>query len=285
MNAYINAIITSMHEQLDELNIVHPLQHAEAAYQIVRAAMQKHQQYMDHYSFADIKEEIDYFKNIRPGILRELIYYGELCVLEAFRPIAGDPSVEQYLKGSLNIYYQFFTRNLGFYNYYRTQKTEQDAVYFVRKPCALSYQPVIPPEIIIENYSDGSSDYSYKLAKIHALERLISYTNREIHALNKQDNIESPDCLDVKWTGKKVDLIELAYAIKATDTVNHGNATIKDIIRALENTFHIKLGNFYSVFLKDIRLRKDSSTYLDKMKKGLIDRIVETDLNPKSSQR
>lgn len=283
MKAHTDAIFTEMHELLNELNHDNPLQHAEEAYQIVKAAMKKHQQYMDQYSFQDIKEEVDYFKHIRPDILSELIFYVELRALEAFKPVTGAPSVESYLKASLNIYHQFFTRNLTFYNYYRMQKKEQDAVYFVRKDCASASLPFIQPELIIESFREGSADYSYILAKIRAFERLISHINSEISKLNHQYPPEASPSVLLKWTGKKVDLIELAYAIQSTDTVNNGNASVKDIMRAFEAVFQIKSGNFYSAFLKDIRLRKDATIYLDRLKKCLIERIDQSDLNPKMS--
>jgi hypothetical protein len=68
-----------------------------------------------------------------------------------------------------------------------------------------------------------------------------------------------------KWTGNKIDLIELIYAISLVHSVGHGKVSIKDIKEGFEFIFGIDLGNIHDR-LDDIASRKESRTrYLESL--------------------
>jgi len=46
-----------------------------------------------------------------------------------------------------------------------------------------------------------------------------------------------------KWTGDKIELIEIAYGIYYTRRMNSGKAEVKDIVEWLEDTLQIDLGD------------------------------------------
>ncbi len=52
----------------------------------------------------------------------------------------------------------------------------------------------------------------------------------------------------MQWTDSKVALIELAYALHSSGSLNAGKVGIKQIISFFEQSFEIDLGNFYRVF-------------------------------------
>ena len=83
----------------------------------------------------------------------------------------------------------------------------------------------------------------------------------------------------MKWTSTKAALVELAYALKATGAINHGNASIRDIATHLERVFGQDLSQFYRTF-QEIRIRKNSrTTFLDRLKEKLERWMDNTDLN------
>lgn len=49
----------------------------------------------------------------------------------------------------------------------------------------------------------------------------------------------------------------------------------------LEESFNVKVGNFYRVFQGQRIRKKSRTTFLDTLKENLIKRMDETDLNPK----
>ena len=80
----------------------------------------------------------------------------------------------------------------------------------------------------------------------------------------------------LNWTGNKVELIELIYALETAGCFNHGHATIKEIVAYIEVIFNINLGNYYHTFM-EIRNRKNGTVFLDKLIKVLNDRMEEAD--------
>src|SRR5690606_27119616 len=81
----------------------------------------------------------------------------------------------------------------------------------------------------------------------------------------------------LKWTGAKVDLIELVYALHYSGLISNGQAGLIEIAKSLENLFAIKLGDIYRTFL-EIRNRKSSQTkLLDTLKVNLINKMIEAD--------
>ncbi len=76
-------------------------------------------------------------------------------------------------------------------------------------------------------------------------------------------------------------LIDLLYAFRSRGSLNNGTIDVKDLAALFENTFNVKLGNFYRTF-QEIRIHKNSrTTFLDKLKELLVRRMDESDENPK----
>ncbi|WP_430393710.1 RteC domain-containing protein [Chryseobacterium profundimaris] len=75
----------------------------------------------------------------------------------------------------------------------------------------------------------------------------------------------------LSWTGSKVALIELVYALQTEGVFNNGNADLKEIIENFEQIFSIDLGQFNRVFLV-IRIRKSSPTKFFRFFKGVFNK-------------
>lgn len=232
---------------------------------------------MEQHSFENLEEEINYYKCIRPKILREKIYYAELYYLESRKPNKDKQSIEQYLNDHLKSNDQYFDRNRAFYNYYLTGQTHHDQLLFVTLPesSILAYGGVI------EHDSFLSQGYSLILARLQALEILNSYIQNEINALNNSSSVNNESGALI-WTLSKVTLIELLYALASVGAFNHGKADLKTIVNTFQDSFSIQLGNYYAVFQQNIRIRKKSrTTFLDILKEYIERRMDESDENPR----
>lgn len=89
-----------------------------------------------------------------------------------------------------------------------------------------------------------------------------------------------------RWTGEKINLIEIAYGIYFTGQMNDGKADIKDIIGWMETSLNIDLGQVYRMFI-DISRRKTTSytKFLESMSKAIHQHIEETyDYKPKNKK-
>lgn len=69
----------------------------------------------------------------------------------------------------------------------------------------------------------------------------------------------------LQWTDQVADLVEIAYSLAAKGSLNNGQATTKDVVFALGETFHIPLKNYWNTFAA-IRNRKgDRAVYMRKL--------------------
>jgi hypothetical protein len=66
-----------------------------------------------------------------------------------------------------------------------------------------------------------------------------------------------------KWTGDKIDLIELIYAIQMS--VDNGNVSMKSLQKAVEYIFQVKLGNIYGRLTEIDERKGDKARYLESL--------------------
>lgn len=110
-------IIATNEEQEDTLKI------AEAVVIKALLSIKKLKEFVDNYKFKTSKEEIEFFKFIKPQIFSKLIYYTKVLNIETKRPKGTDRTQRKYLLNELNNLNRFFDNNLEFYQYYRTGST------------------------------------------------------------------------------------------------------------------------------------------------------------------
>lgn len=114
---------------------------------------------------------------------------------------------------------------------------------------------------------DFSTVGSYRFAKFKAFERLKKLLEREL--LQEQHPNKLLDRPIMKWTGQKVQLVELIYALKVAGVFNNGQAELKEMASNFEKLFGIEVGDIYRIF-QEIRLRKKGrTTFLDGLKNKL----------------
>lgn len=79
------------------------------------------------------------------------------------------------------------------------------------------------------------------------------------------------------WTGSKIALTELLYALQTEGIFNNGSADLKIIADFFEENLGVDLGQYRRSFL-EIRSRKENRTkFLDTLKQNLLKRIDDTD--------
>lgn len=222
--------------------------------------------------FSDEKEEINFFKNVKPEILGKLIFYNKVFRIEASCPFVSGKMHHKHYSNELNLLKQEFKDqfyNTDFYRYYRTGRTEWDHHFFCLGKIDL-HEGV--SSFVFEIDTDFSTYYDYKVARIIANELLYEYLLSKIEPdkdeimLFSQDNNTSRDFF---WTDSKSALIELIYALHASGSISHGKAGIRKISKVFQMLFRIQLGDVHHAFhrMKD---RTDSkSIFLDQLKSSL----------------
>lgn len=100
--------------------------------------------------FQSTKEEIYFFKNIKPQVYSKLIFYHTLFKIETKQPKAKLLQ-EKYLKRVLKKLHKYFQQNKDICQYYWSKRDCYDEIYFLRKNRNLN----TPSESIFSLYRSG----------------------------------------------------------------------------------------------------------------------------------
>lgn len=210
-------------------------------------------------SFVDLSHffcvSIRFFKYEKPVIVAKFIYCNAIYKIETNKPYGTKP-IRRYLNRELKNLKRYFDNNLDFYKYYRTNSSYLDEKLFLRSNLDI--------KLCLDTYyfqSDHrfSTSHDYKAAQIIANDLIQVYIEDQLNNKDQGDKATTPKKLN--WTGSKVALIELVYALHYKGVFNNRNADIQLIAKYFESIFNINLGNYYQTYL-ELRNRKINPTKL-----------------------
>ena len=221
--------------------------------------------------FANEQQEIDFFKNIKPNILGKLIYYNKVFRIETTCPVSNGKIHQSYyenlLKG-LKLEYKESICNEDFYRYYRAGRTDRDHSYF--RLGQINYHDGLKSAVFEIDLS-FSTYFDNKIAHIVANELLYTYV------LTKINPEENPDMIlqnldankDISWTNSQNALIELIYALYASNSIAHGKVGIRKLALIFQVLFRTPLNDIHHSFHR-MKTRSGSRTaFLDQLKASL----------------
>lgn len=225
--------------------------------------------------FDSIQDEIIFFKEIKPNIVAKLIFYKEVLLLIATQPIDKNKKVK-YFEKRLNAINQFHRKNREFIKYIKSQSTHFDELYFTRK----KYKDLFLNDCVVINQDAKlSTSHDYLLSEVIAYELLAIYIENSIDNLNKSCAITNTNInSNLHWTGKKIDLIELIYALHQAKVFDNGQADIKEITHVFEKAFQIDLGDNITRSFIDIKNRKTEPTRFLKLLQTELELKIDKEL-------
>ena len=279
MKVKINHLLSNLNEQLNflDLEIDNEISRCEKAIEIAIRSKESLRMLIQKYSFKSREEEIHFFKEVKPQFLSKFIYYNAIYKIETKKPYGGYRILKKYYNNELSKIKRYFDNNLDFYRYYRTGSTYLDYKYFVRGQFDIK---LALDSYYIECDRLFCTSHDYKVAKIISNDLIELYLEDKILNLGIKDNKEKSQLnhnLKQCWTGSKVALVELIYALHSEGVFNNGSSDLKDIVEYFESVFDIDLGQYRRVFL-EIRGRKsDRTKFLNALNKILIKRMDNTD--------
>jgi hypothetical protein len=224
--------------------------------------------------FKTVKDEIFFFKVVKPHVYSKLLYYLEVYSIETKRPVVSIPLQLEYFEGIQRKIQAFFGQYQEFYSYYRSCSNLLDQQYFVRGKSDTFFSAK-NPQVITDPGFNTSHDYI--LSKMKANEMLLEYIDDEIYKLNNPQGgrYRFPDSL--YWTEYKVYLAELIYALHCTGAVNKGKATVAELVKAFQLVFNIDLGDVYRMFAEIRDRKKNRTKFLDLARDALNRRMDDAD--------
>lgn len=230
-------------------------------------------------NFFSKEEEVIFFKEYKPEILSRLLYFNKVFQIESKFPNGSDDVIANYLNNELDSLTYFFNKNLDFYQYYRSKSTIYDEHYFLRGKTDLRLNSDSSYFNSDPNFSTG---YDFKVAKILAYEMLRIYLNKRLQNIGKDRDLEETRTKYAKspmrFTGKKIALVELGYALANSGDINNGRIEIKEMMDFLGAIFNVDLGDYYRTYIAIKDRKKDRTVYLNKLIEMLENKMDEDDL-------
>ncbi|CDS98990.1 Tetracycline regulation of excision, RteC [Sphingobacterium sp. PM2-P1-29] len=273
MNNYFKEIFHNLETAINELEIEADcsIQRIEAVIHLILECLSEVKERILKNGFKNVDEEIRFFKYQKPTIVAKLIYYNAIYKIETKKPYGAKP-IRKYLNRELKKLKRFFDNNLDFYKYYRSNNSFLDESFFVRGKHDIK---LWLDTYYFQSDQSFSTSHDYKVAKIIANDLIQVYIEDQLY--NKFQKDKPKAFKKLKWTGSKVALIELIYALHYQDVFDKGNNDIREVAQYFESTFDIDLGNFYQTYL-ELRNRKMNRTkFLDALREELIKRMDEQD--------
>lgn len=219
--------------------------------------------YVVKYKFRSIKDETSFFKHVKPDFVSRLLYFRKLFNVQLFEVANPNETKLQFYWKQLQRIQRFLACHQELYHYVLSGAEENDEFYFSR--IASSVTMVALDERF-------STKFDHILSRIRCAEMIRSYVLAGIHMIQNPGPETVTSALT--WTGAKTDLVELIYALHASEVFNKGNAGVKQIALQFERVFNVSLGNYYRVF-QEIRLRKVNQLKFIDTLRGVLKRKID----------
>lgn len=279
MNPKYNLLLNNLNEQLNfiDLEIDDQIKKCEHAITIILKSINELKKLTTKNNFKSKSEEIQFFKEIKPQFTSKLIYFNRVYKIEMKKPNWGNKILKKYYNNELLKLKAFFDNELEFYQYFRSGSTYLDYKYFLRGEFDIK---LALDSYYFESDMSFATSHDFKVATILANDLIELYLENQLLMLENNENSEKSQRkpnVKLTWTGSKVALIELIYALHTEGVFNNGAADLKDIAEYFEHTFEIDLGQYRRVFL-EIRARKsDRTKFLTTLNDSLQKRMENSD--------
>lgn len=284
MEQFVSAIRKEVEYGLHEIEKreVSILNKAQDAITLLEKSFDCLKTFILQYEFRNEAEEIHFFKEVKPRLFCNLIYYRKIYNIEMNRPAASEEVQMNYLHREQGRIKDFFDKNLDFFHYYRSNGTHLDRYYFVRGGHDIHMNL---ESFYFERDPQFSTSCDFKVAKIMANDRIQVYLKSELDLLEQSEEVFKWDVMKEKhtWTSAKIDLIELIYALEALGCTNHGKTSLKEMINYAEYMLNIDLGENFGRSFYDLCIRGNPTQFLDRLREALQKRV--NDVNNAAPKR
>lgn len=278
MHAIQNDYFSKIDVTIDEIkrNFNNPVVTTNKIIEVLEGKISELRDFLINHKFNSQEEEIYFFKEQKPRLVAKLIYYKLTLEIESNMPLIRKDKID-FIEMMLNEISLYTKRNKNFYQYYRSNATHDDAKYFTRsKDGKLSIY-----DTYIINYDIRfCTSHDYNVAQFIANEMIVSYLERKLELVN---NPNLPNHNEVssnlKWTGNRIELVELIYSLHTQNSINNGNTDIKELANSFGKIFNIEIEEHIYRYYIDIKNRKTAQTkFLNFLSDGLINRFKNEDL-------
>lgn len=260
---YSNELYEELQRELSLLNleVENPLIQIDSACKLVDNAMTELKAYLIGHKFQSDEEEIEFFKEHMTLYLKDAVFYTEVFNIESIKKIGTKKSLRHYYEQELRSIQNYLDSHQTLYNYLLLEKYDKDKTYFLRSSEAPVYKPSLFRHTLDTRFCTVFTLYFGRIKGVLEISKYIYIQLKKLNGISTVAEMTKKPPLT--WTGKKVDLVELVYALKAGGVFNHGRADIREIASAFELVFNQNLKDIYRIY-QEIGVRKKTRTaFLD----------------------
>lgn len=262
MNAKILLKINSLINGIEIFETFNPniITKLEAKILTIEKGIKEINEEIKTYQFLSIEEEIEFFKQVKPQIDHVYIYLKLLLEFYTSYNWLAYRNTKIY-KQKIEKILEFLQLHKEFHTYLKSGASHYDESYFRRMA------ETNKPRTIYNFNADPMvcCSHGFLMAMIMAYERFEQFCNYHIQQI-KNGNIKYKSTANFQWKAKKVDAIELVYALYYSGAIDTSLCTIYDLASEFENLFKIEITeHIYRDFI-DIKRRKiEPAKFLVKM--------------------
>ena len=212
--------------------------------------------------FSDEASEIRFFKREKPLIYGLLLKYTHQLSFELEFPNMFFDRNEKIVNEKIEEATAFLSNHKDLVLYLELQSEVFDSQFFLRKNKGLFIYPGH------HNYSFDSefcTSHDGLVANIIGYQEFLQFLQHKLSASIPYPKMPLPQ---INWTGSKIALTELGFALFYSGAFNHGNASLKSIIQLLEKVTGTDLGDYHHTAIR-IRNRSNRTKFMDKLKISL----------------
>ncbi|MBO9674165.1 MAG: RteC domain-containing protein [Sphingobacteriaceae bacterium] len=232
--------------------------------------------------FGSVEEEIHFFKVLWPRVYSWQVYAADRFAVDVRRPVDEREKVIGYLREELNYVQKVFLRFPVQFAYFRQGMEGLDGAYFLGE----GKRDVALEGMVVDADGQFAGPWSYLWAKFIAAERLRDELLVELAELEVGVGLAERSVTPatpvragrMRWTGEKVNLIELAHALFVSGQIDNGKVGITEFFERMGRCFEIDLGIPKRGF-DDLGSRKRLSRthFLEVLRKGLDQKFDDAD--------
>ncbi len=270
-----NAIILDLENSLSSMKDVsgNAPEQLEYAIGLCKVALDRMRKQVIQESFPDQKSEIYFFKKLKPSVYCKLLYFQAVFDIESKCKKADIPVIKRYLQQRLSKIHEYMEEHQVKVQYYRSGFNHLDEKYFLRNNDEIPLKLRNDHQLMDEEFFTW---HDHTFSTIMAFEMLTDYIIAELKKLDNLEKIivEFPGST-LYWTGKKIELVEVLYAIYFSGSVNNGKVTIKELADFFDRIFNADLSKDVYRYFAEIQQRKDGNQtkFLDYLRAILIKKL------------
>lgn len=228
--------LDQLRQELSGLNLfgADALVQIEHALRLIKKATKSIESDVESKGFASAKDEIYFFRHLKPHVYALQIAYTKLRKFELLKPSHNKKKFKGIVKQKLTFIQAHYIDYPEFTRYYNSHDTHDDERYFLRSN---SIQLDCFPLFYDHKFSTG---YDVLAAYLLSYQILIDHFDHE-EKRSHNDHIRT----NISWSLGKVDFIELISGLHIMASVNKGKIDLKTLCSVLGPAFNIEVKDVY----------------------------------------